>query len=237
MTTQKNAAPLMIVVLIILIGAIFAVWKLSSSQPQSSDGTASSTPTPTASSTPGSDQTISDGTLTFIQPSKNFGLAVDPTQILVKSYIPPCSQDFLYCFYYTGNEYASSTFESAGVRVEKRPDLATERLCLNTPPTGFDASMKPTSTKSENNYSSSVFGNVGDAAAGHYSSGSLYRLFVRTGAKCYEFETRVGQSRYENYPAGTIKEFTTADAAALQTKLKDLLSTVSLPSGEKVLFP
>jgi hypothetical protein len=184
----------------------------------------------------GTDQTISDGTITIAQPGADFGFATNETQILVHSYIPSCSSPFMYCLYYNGTSYQGTNFESAGVRISKRTDLSTERLCMNTPPEGYEATTTPTSTTTKDSYASSVFSNISDAAAGHYASGSLYRLFVRSNNACYEFETRIGETQFANYPEGTIVEFTSTDRAALKAKLFNILEGVSL-DGLTNLFP
>src|SRR5258708_11997428 len=54
-------------------------------------------------------------------------------------------------------------------------------------------------------YTTSVFSPIGDAAAGHYASGALYRLYLQDSSTCYEFETRLGQTQFANYPAGDRK--------------------------------
>jgi hypothetical protein len=184
------------------------------------------------------DQSISDGTVTVGYSSSDFALATTTDQVSLKSYIPPCSEDFNYCLYYIGTKYVGTNFESAGIRIQKRVDLIDESLCLSTSPSGFDASMKPDIVKD----SWSEFSNVGDAAAGHYAVGSLFRLYVdavgtaSASSTCYEFETRIGQSQFANYPAGAIKEFTTADVSELQTELKQIIDGISVSAGEKGLF-
>lgn len=227
MNTSARAG-LAVVVIVAIIAAI-AIFHNRATAPvvDTHNGTATTT---------SFDKSISDGTITVGYPSAGWGLATNPTQILVTSYIPSCSQDFNYCLYYTGSEYKGTNFESAGLRIQKRADLATERTCTNTPPEGFDASVQPTSTHSENEYASSVFANVGDAAAGHMASGALYRLYVRSNSSCYEFETRVGQTQYANYPEGSIEQFTTADQAALEAQMQAVLKNISLPSGATNLF-
>lgn len=182
------------------------------------------------------DQTISDGTLTFAYSTTTFGLATNQTQLLVNSYIPPCDAGFTYCFYYIGNDYEATNFESAGIRVQKRPDITSERICLDTPPLGFNASMKPTELRDTDTYSSSVFSNIGDAGAGHYASGSEYRLFVKNNSTCYEVETRVGQTQFQNYPTSTIEEFTVADEADMRSLLEDFVDSITLHEKEKKLF-
>ncbi len=183
------------------------------------------------------DQNISDGTIVINYPSSDFGLATNKTQILVTSYIPPCDEGFGYCLYYKGAAYHGTNFESAGIRVQKRVDLAKEKQCLNTPPSGFDANTLPNKTNVANSYSTSVFSNVGDAAAGHMASGSLYRLYIHDKNTCYEFETRIGQTQFANYPTGTIQEFTASDSEKIKTELKQIIDAISLPTKEHTLFP
>ena len=218
-----------------MIGFVF--WQSGTKQGGETSGSATSTPIGADSDNMVFDMTTSDGTITFTAPSKDFGLAVSEFQILVHSYIPPCSQDFNYCLYYIGTDYDGTNFESGGLRIYKRTDLANERLCLNTPPEGFSSATLPSATKSDNGYSSSVFSDIGNAAAGHYSSGSLYRLYVKSNSLCYEFETTIGQSQFQNYPAGSIKEFTATDMKDIKMKLFQILNRVTLTSGLDNLFP
>jgi hypothetical protein len=199
--------------------------------------TTSTSPTPTATAVTAYDQSISDGTITVAYPSTQFGLATTPGQVLVTAYIPPCDQGFNYCLYYTGTQYQGTNFESAGLRIQKRSDIAAERLCVNTPPAGYSASVTPAATASNNTYVASVFTPIGNAAAGHYANGSLYRLFIRSSSSCYEFETRIGQTQFANYPAGTIKQFTASDQTILSAQLRGLIDTITLKDGTKVMFP
>jgi hypothetical protein len=228
-----------IIVVIVLIAAGLLSWKLGSKPPVPISGIpfpgTSTTTSPTGTSN--FDQSISDAIITVGYSKDEFGLATNPSQILAKSYIPSCNEGFNYCLYYTGKAYEGTNFESAGIRIQKRTDLGNERVCLNTPPSGFDATKVPDNTNPTNDFSTSIFSNVGDAAAGHYSSGSLYRLFVRKDSSCYEFETRIGQSQFQNYPAGSIKEFTTSDAQNLEAKLNATIDHISLSSAQKVIFP
>ena len=217
----------LVIVFIVILGG-FWYWQ-SAQAPTIPPQTATST---TPNSSP---QSTSDGTIQFTTPNE-FGLAVTPQQVLVKSYIPPCEDGFTYCLYYSGSAYKGTNFESAGLSVKKRADLSSERLCLGTPPDGFDASTKPAANSTGSGYSTSVFTNIGDAAAGHTASGSLYRLFVRSNSSCYEFLARVGQTQFANYPAGSIQEFTAADKNAMQQILLGVLGSITLTSGEKINF-
>jgi hypothetical protein len=188
------------------------------------------TPTGTA---PAGSQNVSDGTITLTYPTANFGLATSQQQITIHSYIPPCDGDLNYCLYYTGAAYQGTNFESAGIRVQKRTDLTTQAACLNAPPTGF-SNFTPTST-SATDYSVSEFTPIGNAGAGHFAKGTLYRLSYN--GACYEFETRIGQSQFTNYPSGTIQQFTDAEQASLQTEVVGILNGITLSSGETVAFP
>lgn len=192
-----------------------------------------SVPNASSSTAPLFTQTVSDGVIIFGIPA-DFGVAVTKEQALVRSYIPPCDENFDYCVYYSSSTYAGTNFESAGIRVSKRPDLGTEQVCLSAFPDGYSQVPAPNILKKPS-YATSAFAPVGDAATGHYASGTLYRLFA--GGACYEFETRIGQSRFENYPAGAIREFTAEDRQELDSKLSQIIENVKLASGEKVEFP
>lgn len=224
---MRNYTWIIILLLIIVLGGVW-YWE-SGRQHVVGQQTATSTPSGTSS------QTTSDGTITFSTPA-DFALAVTPEQVLVKSYIPPCEQNFNYCLYYNGSDYKGTNFESAGLTIAKRGDLASEQTCLQTPPQGYDASIKPNNTTSTSDYATSVFENVGDAAAGHFASGALYRLFVRKNAACYEFLLRIGETDYANYPVGAIKEFTDADKQTLGQELMALLGSMTL-HGNQISWP
>lgn len=219
--------------IIVLILIIVLGWYLFV-MPDGTGTNATSTATTTQQGT-STAQTQSDGTITFAVPA-DFGMATDPNQILVTAYIPPCSSDFIYCLYYNGTTYQDTNFEAAGLRIVKRTDLSTERTCLDTPPEGYDASTKPSQTASADAYATSVFSNMGDAGVGHVAQGDLYRLFVRGNSSCYEFETRIGNTQYENYPEGTIREFTQADRAAITATLNGVLKSLTVGTTS-IAFP
>jgi hypothetical protein len=213
---KKRRLTISITLLIVIFGVLF-IWIFATS-------------TETKQGIQSSMSSTSDGTITFTYSPTKFGLATNPAQILPKSYIPACDENFNYCLYYVGNEYIGTNFESAGVRISKRADLPDEQSCLTTPPAGYEYGAISSSTKSADTYSTTVFGGLSDAATGHYSLGSEYRLFVKSNSSCYEFETRIGQSRFENYPAGTIKEFTGADLTKVQADLMDIIHHITLSS-------
>ena len=139
----------------------------------------------------------------------------------------------VYCLYYTGTAYQGTNFDSAGIRIDKRTDLTTSNTCLTTPPTGY-SNFTPTTTNATD-YSVSEFSPLGDAGAGHSAVDTLYRLSYNN--TCYEFETRIGQSQFSNYPSGTIKQFTVANQASLRAEMQNLLNGITLSSGEALAFP
>lgn len=187
-----------------------------------------------SSSAPVFDESVSDGTLTVSYPSTDFNSATSPGGVSVHSFIPPCGPDaFDHCIYYTGPTFNGTNFESAGVRIGQRADLTSESDCLTASPMGYSA-LTP-ATASTTAYSASAFSPVGGAATGHYASGSLYRLFYE--GSCYEFETRVGQSQFENYSTGTIQKFTLADEARIRSQLSGIIAHIRLPSGQTITFP
>ena len=232
---KLGIAIVFIVVIAVLAAGFF--WVINSGNqggaitPANSSSTAATGTVPTLVLTAPSG-TTSDGTITFSIPS-DFGLATNQTQILAKSYIPSCDADFNYCLYYTGLAYQGTNFDSAGIRIDHRTDLTTTSACLTTPPTGF-TNFTPTST-TPGDYSVSEFTPLGNAGAGHYAVGTLYRLEYN--GACYEFETRIGQTQFANYPSGTIQQFTAADQASLQAEIQTILSGITLPSGETIVFP
>lgn len=177
---------------------------------------------------------VSASGITFSYPD-DFGLAVIKEQILATSYIPACEDGFDYCLYHNNTAYDGTNFDSAGVRIEKRVDITSENVCLTKPPTGYKSLIPITNKKVL--YATSVFSPVGDAGAGHYSSGSIYRLFIAS-TTCLELETRIGESQFANYETGTIQEFTKDKRLLVENKLKSILDGITInKTGEKVVFP
>lgn len=233
---MKKGAVISIIVIVIV--AVLVGWWIYDATTSSSVTTTGSTSTSTSAESGTSaltfDQTLSDGSITLSYPSTDFALATTSADINVSSYIPPCNGNFDDCLYYIATStYAGTNFETAGIRIDERTDLTTESQCLNAEPDGFTGVTSTIATSSE--YAASTFPEVGGAAAGHFANGSLYRLFY--GGSCYEFETRVGQTDFYNYPSGTVQQFTTADEAALQSELQSILATITLPDGSRVTFP
>lgn len=221
---------LIVILLVAIVAAVSIVHNNNTARTTELEHNATTTPSMVF------DTFITDSTVTFAYPGSRWALATSSAQRTATSYIPACSENYKYCLYYVGKDFVGTNFESAGLRVATRADLTTERLCQQTPPEGFSASTTPTNTRSGDEYATSLFTNIGDAGAGHSASGSLYRLFVRNNSSCYEFETRIGQSQFANYPAGSMQEFTKADHAALDAELQAIINTVTLQSGTRNLF-
>lgn len=217
-----------VVVLLVLIGGLFFVGQKRATAPQTPPVATSTTP---VTATPDSHTVTSPSGVSFTY-AEPYGLATDPAQILVKSYIPPCDSAFEYCLYRTGSTYAATNFESAGLAINKRPTLTSKQACLTTQPDGY-TNLKVT-TQDGAGYSTSAIGPVSDAATGHYAAGSVYRLWF--GTTCYEFASRVGETQFANYPAGTKTEFTAQNRASVFAELRTLLTSVKI-AGTAVTFP
>lgn len=236
MTTKTSNKYLFTLICIILIVGVFYLLRPHSMM-QNGDIQNATTSVETPNMTPGGTPTpeavtTTNGVITFSTPS-DFGLATTKDQILVKGYIPACDDGFDYCLYYNGSNYAGTNFDTAGVRIKNRTDLKTAASCLNVAPLGYDI-FKPTIVSTSTSYTLAVYGPVGDAGAGHYASGEIYRLAYD--GTCQEFETRIGASQFANYPAGAIKEFTVAQQDELKAKMIDILKNTTLFSGEKIKF-
>ncbi|MCL5006852.1 MAG: hypothetical protein M1153_01780 [Patescibacteria group bacterium] len=187
------------------------------------------------SSAPAFDQSLSDGTITISYPSSEFSLAATQEQLLLLSYIPPCDQGFDYCLYYSTSTYKGTNFESAGIGIlNLNKTMPSAGSCLNAPPEGYTG-LHPVATTSTPNYSVSMFSPLGNAAMGHYASDVVYRLEYK--GKCYQFDARIGETQFANYPPGAIKLFTANDYSTVKSELLDILGTLTLPGGEKVILP
>jgi hypothetical protein len=120
------------------------------------------------------------------------------------------------------------------MRIVRRSDLKTQSACLFTQPDGYLGRAPGILTREA--FATSVFAPLGDAGAGHYAAGALYRLFF--GTTCFEFETRIGETQFLNYPEGTIKEFTAQDRADVEARLQSLLSGMRISAGNiSAVFP
>ncbi|RJR16199.1 hypothetical protein C4579_00590 [Candidatus Microgenomates bacterium] len=180
---------------------------------------------------PTASTTTSISNITFTPPN-DFGLAVSQDQILIDSAVPPCDQSFNYCLYYNGTNYKNTHFESAGIRIENRTDLETTQSCLLTQPQGF-ANLSP-SVQNYGDYETSVFAPVRFASTSQSSRGKLYRL-AREGS-CWEFETRVGITRFEDFPQGIIEPFTNEDLVEIESKLDSIMRNIHFVDSTNAIF-
>jgi len=231
---MRGLVIILFIILIALVGG-WLVYSLNKTGPTTSTVTPSSTTSSSGATTtaPIFDQSLSDGTITISYPSADFGLATNQTQILTHTNVPPCGTPFNYCLYYTGSAYRGTNFESAGIRIARRAALNTQTKCLTTQPAGYTGLIPKTASSTD--YATSIFAPLGNSAAGHLVAGALYRLdYANT---CYEFEVRLAETDFGNYPSGSIQQFTTDQETALAFELQQILGTLTLPSGEVVTFP
>lgn len=158
-----------------------------------------------------------------------YGLATTPDEIVKKSYIPACSTPFDYCIYYNMDNYGDTNFEAAGIRISKMPQLDSMDLCLNTPPEGY-SDIVP-NIYDNTDHLISTYSPIEEGAAGHYSTGKIYRLAY--GGSCFEFETRVAETQFANYPEGTKVEFSAEKKKEVIDSLNNILDMVRLNGREE----
>jgi hypothetical protein len=214
---------IVLIIALILLGLAWLAWGGEQTEAGNANGD--------NGTMPADDSSVSNGQVAWTYPD-NFGLAVTNEQLrgIVKSYIPPCDENFDYCMYYNGDDFAGTNFESAGVRVKRRNDLATERLCLNTPPAG--RTNIGNSSTSTGQYSASIFSPLSDAATGHYSNGELYRVYLRQANTCMEFETSIGETQIANMATST-RRFSEADRDKVYDGFRSILASLRVASTDE----
>lgn len=104
--------------------------------------------------------------------------------------------------------------------------------CLLAQPEGWEQ-LQPAVHIGED-MSTSKFGDIGQGAAGSFTRGVVLRLF--DGAECWEFETRLGLTRFENYAPGTVEEFTSENQTQVLELLRSVLDSASV-HGTTVRWP
>ena len=175
--------------------------------------------------------TLAGGDVSLSYPEE-FGLAVNQDQLLVSSYIPVCDQGFDYCLYLNSSEFDGTNFDGAGLRIDVRDDLEYEAACMLEQPAGY-SDLTPI-VDGSGDHTTALFGNVGQGAAGHFTKGAIYRLQYE--GNCYEFETRIAQTQFGNYPEGEVERFSEAAQDGLSARLTGILNRVSLPDGRERLW-
>lgn len=151
----------------------------------------------------------------------------------VASTIPACAEPFDHCLYLPAEAYAGTNLSAAGLRIAQRADLTAEVSCLLAQPNGW-GELQPGVLRLPA-AATSRFGGLGEGAAGSYSVGEVRRLW--TGESCYEFESRLVLTRYENYEPGAVEEFTESEQAALQRELLGVTETATMEAGVTVEWP
>lgn len=175
--------------------------------------------------------TLAGGRVSLEAPVE-LALAVTQEQLLVDASPPPCDAGFSYCFYLTDQAYAGTNLRSGGLAITRRQDLRSMTSCLLSQPDGWSA-LQPGVHISET-YSTSRFGDVGEGAAGSYTLGEVLRLF--DGEECWEFETRLALTRFENYPPGAITQFTMEDQENASEVFWSILDSAAV-EGAPVKWP
>jgi len=174
---------------------------------------------------------LADGEVLVSYPA-GFGLAVTQEQLHVSSQIPPCDLGFDYCIYLDSGEFEGTNFSSAGLRIGPRDDLTNEADCMLTQPSGY-ADLVPV-VAGASDFATTMFRGLDQGAAGHFSQGSLGRLYYDS--VCYEFATRVAQAQFGNFARGAVEEFEAADLEATDARLMGVLDSVTLPDGRSGLW-
>ncbi len=206
-----------------------------STQPPANTATPSTNPaTPAAPATdaPAASLTLAGGEVTLELPA-DLALAATPEQLTTISTIPACSEPFDYCLYLPADASAGTNLSAAGLRVSRRLELTAEISCLLAQPGGWQ-DLQPGVLRLPA-ASTSRFGDLSEGAAGSYSQGEVRRLW--TGDNCYEFESRLVLTRFENYEPGTITEFTSQQQAALQQELLAVVESATLRGEHVVEWP
>jgi len=169
-------------------------------------------------------------------------LAVSRQQLLTDASPPPCREGFDYCLYLPEGTYAGTNLRSAGLAVTRREELRAPVSCLLAQPEGWSGLQPGIVYPDEAQLASdtarpvvtSRFGDVGEGAAGSYTLGEVLRLF--DGEECWELETRLALTRFENYPPGQVAEFTAADRADVEQLLWSVLDSATV-LGTPVAWP
>ena len=207
---------------------------------ESSQPPTTTTTPPSSPATPGAPPaetsvdslTLAGGEVTLELPA-DFALAATPDQLATASTIPACSEPFDYCLYLPADASAGTNLSAAGLRISRRPDLTAEVSCLLAQPGGWQ-DLQPGVLRLSA-ASTARFGDLSEGAAGSYSLGEVRRLW--TGENCYEFESRLVLSRFENYEPGAVTEFTGQRQTALHQELLAVVESATLRGGHVVEWP
>ena len=176
--------------------------------------------------------TLAGGEVTLELPS-GLALAATPQQLATTSTIPACTEPFDYCLYLPEDASTGTNLSAAGLRVSHRPELTAEVSCLLAQPGGWQ-DLQPGVLRLRD-ASTSRFGDLSEGAAGSYSQGEVRRLW--TGENCYEFESRLVLTRFENHEPGAVTEFTAQQQAALHAELLAVVESATLREEHAIEWP
>ncbi len=184
--------------------------------------------------------TLPGGHVTIV-PSEDLGLAWTPGELAPGDRPTACREGFDVCLYVRPSAYAGTNLRSAGMAIKRRGDLRSVTSCLLAQPSGWTglqpAVRMPLDTTDDlapTGPATSRFGDVGEGAAGSYTTGQLLRLSA--GGACWEFETSVWLSRFENYAPGAVKAFTDGDLAHVEGLFGKVLGSVAF-DGRSIVWP
>lgn len=133
------------------------------------------------------------------------------------TYIPVCDPDTMSgCVVYGKDAFPGSTFSGSAVSFAVLPINETECYSVDNAP--LSSGEKVFDTVAFRRYE------VGDAAAGHYLKGNIYRGWKDV--RCLEMKSTMTMTNIGVYEPGTIKEFTEAEQAVLFAEMESVLDTI-----------
>lgn len=137
-------------------------------------------------------------------------------------YIPPCTDDYLSCVYYTGAKLENTNLDSAGISVRSLDEVDAE-ACSSFADT---FTLPETDILTEDIDGRTFYvAQSGDAGAGHIAEQSIYRTHQDN--TCLEIVARIGYTQFANYPEGEIEELTENDRSSLMSAMKDSIRTLT----------
>lgn len=137
------------------------------------------------------------------------------------SYIPICGNTTgagrtFACVALPAKTYPGSNFKAAAFSVSEL-NLLSETDCAAGPPGARSSGSFTINGTKYQGFDAS------DAGAGNFLDDHAYRVFH--GSTCYELNLRIATTNFANYDPGSIKEFTAADKARVESHLKQVLDS------------
>jgi hypothetical protein len=165
-----------------------------------------------------------DGTFRFTYPS-SYKLYTGSETDQAPGIIPVC-QSAVACVVYPRSTYAGTNFGAAAFQAREIDDATTENVCLRPPILAANGPRFNTAPKDPTkniNGVSFLHGIDSSAAAGSYINSDLYRTFYRS--KCYELSINITATRFENFPQGGVREFSSGDEQRVENELTMILNS------------